>query len=263
MGVTDYLYRWYDPPNARWPSRDPIGEQGGSNLYGFVGNESIRKIDVNGMSAYIQYQNANNPKLSYTSDSFSLGECGAFSWVISWKVGTNADVAGGAIPQKIKMKVSITHPPKIRVSENNYTEAWRVEGGTKNVGLSYPKELIQGDYKEFYPSAKDTWFYGRNYGKEPAFEGTEGETQIEGWAQYYTPVSLNDYLKTFPQVLPENHMPSTRGAFNLPGAKASNELYRKVVVTWCCKDGATADERATKVKEVVPTAYNLDREPLY
>jgi hypothetical protein len=39
MGVTDYTYRWYDPVTGRWPSRDPIEETGGLNLYGFVGND--------------------------------------------------------------------------------------------------------------------------------------------------------------------------------------------------------------------------------
>ncbi len=37
-GVTDYTYRWYDPLTGRWPSRDPIEEQGGINLYGLVDN---------------------------------------------------------------------------------------------------------------------------------------------------------------------------------------------------------------------------------
>jgi RHS repeat-associated protein len=34
-----YGYRYYDPSTGRWPSRDPIGEKGGVNLYGMVGNK--------------------------------------------------------------------------------------------------------------------------------------------------------------------------------------------------------------------------------
>jgi integrase/recombinase XerD len=34
--VYDYGYRYYNPTTGRWPSRDPIGEEGGLNLYGFV-----------------------------------------------------------------------------------------------------------------------------------------------------------------------------------------------------------------------------------
>jgi integrase/recombinase XerD len=49
-GVADYLYRYYDPMTGRWPSRDPIDEEGGINLYGFVGNDGIGKIDVLGQN---------------------------------------------------------------------------------------------------------------------------------------------------------------------------------------------------------------------
>ena len=43
-----YGYRYYDPVTGRWPSRDPIGERGGLNLYGFVGNEPINSFDLLG-----------------------------------------------------------------------------------------------------------------------------------------------------------------------------------------------------------------------
>jgi hypothetical protein len=49
MGVTDYTYRYYDPVTGRWPSRDPIEEEGGINLYGFVGNDGVDRIDVLGL----------------------------------------------------------------------------------------------------------------------------------------------------------------------------------------------------------------------
>ncbi len=50
MGVTHYGYRYYDPVTGRWPSRDPIGERGGVNLYGFVGNNGVNKWDILGLS---------------------------------------------------------------------------------------------------------------------------------------------------------------------------------------------------------------------
>jgi len=43
-----YGYRDYDPVTGRWPSRDPIGEQGGVNLYGFVGNDGVNRWDFLG-----------------------------------------------------------------------------------------------------------------------------------------------------------------------------------------------------------------------
>ena len=47
-GLIYYLYRFYDPNLQRWPNRDPIGERGGINLYGFLGNSPIQRIDKDG-----------------------------------------------------------------------------------------------------------------------------------------------------------------------------------------------------------------------
>ena len=44
-----YLARPYDPNMGRWLSRDPIGEEGGVNLYGFVGNRPIDEVDALGL----------------------------------------------------------------------------------------------------------------------------------------------------------------------------------------------------------------------
>jgi len=52
MGVTYYGYRWYDPITGRWPARDPIGEQGGLNLYCFVGNEPMKHVDPVGHAPF-------------------------------------------------------------------------------------------------------------------------------------------------------------------------------------------------------------------
>ena len=49
-GLYYYGYRYYDPNTGRWPSRDPIQEKGGINLYGFVGNSSISRIDPLGLA---------------------------------------------------------------------------------------------------------------------------------------------------------------------------------------------------------------------
>ena len=47
-GLVYYGYRYYDPVEGRWLSRDPIGERGGLNLYGFVGNNGVNRVDYLG-----------------------------------------------------------------------------------------------------------------------------------------------------------------------------------------------------------------------
>ncbi|MBB5351007.1 RHS repeat-associated protein, partial [Haloferula luteola] len=48
-GLSYYGYRYYDPVTGRWPSRDPIGERGGVNLYGFVQNDGVNWADYLGL----------------------------------------------------------------------------------------------------------------------------------------------------------------------------------------------------------------------
>lgn len=48
LGVRYYGYRYYDPLTGRWPSRDPIEERGGMNLYGFVSNDGVNVYDILG-----------------------------------------------------------------------------------------------------------------------------------------------------------------------------------------------------------------------
>jgi RHS repeat-associated protein len=48
-GYYNYGYRYYDPTTGRWPSRDPIGERGGYNLYRFANNNGVNLVDVLGL----------------------------------------------------------------------------------------------------------------------------------------------------------------------------------------------------------------------
>ena len=56
-GLYYYGYRYYDPATGRWPSRDPIGELGGVNLYGFVGNNGLNRLDYLGLEDTDPYPN--------------------------------------------------------------------------------------------------------------------------------------------------------------------------------------------------------------
>jgi hypothetical protein len=79
MGVTYYTYRWYDPLAGRWPSRDPIEEEGGINLYGFVGNDGANFWDFLGQKSCVKdrYTKKFNLKLpSFLSDLKIDGEAG-------------------------------------------------------------------------------------------------------------------------------------------------------------------------------------------
>ena len=55
IGIIGYQQRFYRPDFGRWHNRDPIGEEGGANLYAFCGNNAIVNCDKDGC-AYFAYR---------------------------------------------------------------------------------------------------------------------------------------------------------------------------------------------------------------
>ena len=51
-GLVYYGLRYHHPGRGRWLNRDPLGEAGGLNLYGFVGNRGVNAVDPTGESAF-------------------------------------------------------------------------------------------------------------------------------------------------------------------------------------------------------------------
>jgi RHS repeat-associated protein len=62
-GLNLTLYRAYNPAFGRWLSRDPIGERGGLNLYGYVGNQPINFRDPLGLEPSDEWWDENQGTL--------------------------------------------------------------------------------------------------------------------------------------------------------------------------------------------------------
>jgi RHS repeat-associated protein len=69
-GVTVYGYRHYSSKTGQFLGRDPITEQGGVNLYGFVGNDGVSRIDLLGL---------------FIPSQFVVKVAGYFEWWLSNK----------------------------------------------------------------------------------------------------------------------------------------------------------------------------------
>lgn len=50
--VSVLRFRYYSTSTGRWLSRDPLGEAGGLNLYGFVDGNAISLCDKDGLRKY-------------------------------------------------------------------------------------------------------------------------------------------------------------------------------------------------------------------
>jgi len=68
-----YGYRWYDAGMGRWPSRDPIGERGGINLYALVRNRPTNRVDFLGLACIkeiiVIFDRADAPQLFHTDEN--------------------------------------------------------------------------------------------------------------------------------------------------------------------------------------------------
>ena len=54
-GLYSFRARWYDPASGRWLSKDPIGLEGGLNLYEAFGNNPVCFVDPNGTDRYLDH----------------------------------------------------------------------------------------------------------------------------------------------------------------------------------------------------------------
>jgi RHS repeat-associated protein len=103
-GLLYYGYRYYNPSTGRWPNRDPIGERGGVNLYGFVRNEALVSVDRLGL-LQLQYIGAGKAwcpaseefwvGLAPTFDSPDVGTLGgAGAFLVKYTAWTEVTVCG-------------------------------------------------------------------------------------------------------------------------------------------------------------------------
>jgi len=73
-GMGYYGYRFYSPELGRWLSRDPVGERGGQNLYAFVSNRPLNRVDLLGQVDLCQ------KLFSYTDTRTVGGPTGCSDW---------------------------------------------------------------------------------------------------------------------------------------------------------------------------------------
>lgn len=74
-GFVYYGYRFYDPETGRWPSRDPIEEAGGFNLYAMVGNDPVNELDYLGMAdlTFLYLTEIEPPRVTHLGLTFNGG----------------------------------------------------------------------------------------------------------------------------------------------------------------------------------------------
>jgi hypothetical protein len=94
-------FRYYDTVTGRWPSRDPIEERGGVNLYGMVGNDGINRVDHLGQSDASMMDTSGSlsdgiPGYAVTIDHYLLRDTSYIQEVTVAKSWLNCDGSPGS-----------------------------------------------------------------------------------------------------------------------------------------------------------------------
>ena len=149
--------RWYDPDYKFWLSPDPIGEKGGLNLYGFVGNNPVSGIDPWGLKKF------NNCMVAIVS--------GHYGWVLELATGKKKDYSdftrigplscrsgetNDEIPEQ--NRISSFPTPTERIGNNKYSDNDEYNNGGGGGGEGYKKLLrkaLNAAKKEAQKLAKD------------------------------------------------------------------------------------------------------------
>jgi hypothetical protein len=218
MSSGSQVLAYYQPESGRWLSRDPIGENGGINLYGMVGNNPINQWDYLGMVT-----------LGYTTLRQPTAICGGGGWSIAWTV-TDSFAGEGTITQDVSVKWDVRDASGKKVPVNE-----------SNNGLREHWVWRQWD------NPRDPW----HHSLREAGYCTKGKLTVKGKARFYegkdapddaTPVgpfnipntTITSYYYTPPSTLPTHSGGGRPGGFF---SKKSNTVTRTMIVEWDCTSG--------------------------
>ena len=211
-GIVMYPYRPYNPSSGRWLSRDPIEEQGGVNLYGFLANDGRNKIDPDGLAPKLSYKTISGPTPS---------DRGGFKWVIQWLLDADSP-KGGWVMQHVTVTADIHDCTGKKIPLPNASwwplwEAWKINKGKKVT--TYAET---GDFED------DTY-------ELPSSGGcTKGTITVEGSSDFYENLALPPVFKVTNKP-PAGILPETQTDPKLTGG--SGGISHTLTATWNCCDG--------------------------
>jgi RHS repeat-associated protein len=89
-GFYYYGYRFYDPGMQRWLNRDPLGEEGGVNLYLIVENDPVGRLDPLGLETVFQLRVPKPAPWCVASCDKQLADCMNASTIVCSGIGATA-----------------------------------------------------------------------------------------------------------------------------------------------------------------------------
>lgn len=145
--LTTTVFAVYDPKTGRFLSRDPIGEQGGVNLYGYAGNSPINRTDTLGL--FISEGGIENGRYIYTCNCGWLDES-------HFKVYYQHYITiYDAMKEKKSGSVSIPSVVPKSFGDVARTYSWDFSTTEKDKGIDYEMEAMKLLFKVATQEEKD------------------------------------------------------------------------------------------------------------
>jgi RHS repeat-associated protein len=171
-GLNATLYRFYDPEIGRWLSRDPLGEEGGLNLYAYVENDPVNWIDPLGLSndKYVpdRYKHGGAHVDRYTKNGANVGRYRPDGSPVEFKGKFPPNIPKSDLGKFLKAveKLGPLLDLALMLSDwDSYEHQYREETfGPEYIGLDVPYDENGCDYKD--GRTRRVWMRNPNWPKQ-------------------------------------------------------------------------------------------------
>ena len=168
-------YRFYNLDSGRWLNRDPIAERGGLNVYGFVWNDGINRVDKDGRTGWgftgPWGHNYYDPKCP-GPNAYVAGVVAMIATLLTPVPGDEAIVAGAILKNLNKLRKPLNKCCRCNctIGLHNSTHGWPVPGRPNKIGFRKHFQITCYDRK-----TKKKWVtrvaYGPFYKEQGGFGG--------------------------------------------------------------------------------------------
>ena len=173
-----------------WPSRDPIGEEGGENLYGFVGNDALNWVDCLGLlHMEIVARRNGAPHIAGAKSKFkgqketAGSPDGVFGYTVQVEYVKDTDDKGQFVLVRLSYSISYELIDGTKESDNHsYFEWFKLEEkGGKIQAIDHQTIGPDDQVKCATVVLKAEYGYILNQENTPGLNGTFGIANLKKW----------------------------------------------------------------------------------